>query len=45
MSFLLDTNVISERLKATPNETLVKWLEATPADMMYLSVLTFLAGA
>jgi toxin FitB len=38
--FLLDTNVISELIKPRPEPKLVKWVEATDEDLMFLSVLT-----
>jgi predicted nucleic acid-binding protein len=39
MSFLLDTNVVSEA-RRPPGDTVVKaWLASVPADSLYLSVL------
>jgi predicted nucleic acid-binding protein len=40
MSFLIDTNVISERLKAKPNDNVSKWFDDVPAEMQFISVLT-----
>jgi predicted nucleic acid-binding protein len=40
MSFLIDTNVISERLKTNPNANVAKWLDEVPAEMQFISVLT-----
>lgn len=40
MAYLLDTNVISEAVKAQPNPLVVAWLEATPLAETYLSSLT-----
>lgn len=40
MNSLLDTNVISQRTKATPNEGAVRWLSRTPSSEMYLSVIS-----
>ena len=40
MDSLLDTNVISQRTKATPNEGVVGWLRQTPSSEMYLSVIS-----
>lgn len=40
MDSLLDTNVISQRTKATPNEGVVRWLSRTPSSEMYLSVIS-----
>ena len=40
MSYLLDTNVISELVKPTPNESLLKWLEGINSEKLYLSVIT-----
>jgi len=38
--FLLDTNVISELIKPKPEPKVVKWVEATNEELMFLSVLT-----
>jgi|HubBroStandDraft_6_1064221.scaffolds.fasta_scaffold68196_2 predicted nucleic acid-binding protein len=40
--YLLDTNVISEynREETPPHPGVVKWIEATPETLQYLSVLT-----
>jgi predicted nucleic acid-binding protein len=38
--FLLDTNVISELVKAKPEPSVTKWIEATNESLLYLSVLT-----
>ena len=40
MSFLLDTNIISEATKRQPNVALEAWLERHRADGLYLSVIT-----
>jgi hypothetical protein len=40
MSYLLDTNVISEIVKPRPNATVLKWVEALDTDRLYLSVIT-----
>ena len=37
---LIDTNVISEPLRATPNPQVVAWLDAQPLDTVFLSVVT-----
>ena len=39
MSFLLDTNVVSEIRKKTPNRGVVTWFASVPADRLFLSVL------
>jgi predicted nucleic acid-binding protein len=39
VSYLLDTNVVSELRKATPAATVASWFEAVAADELYLSVL------
>ena len=41
MSFLLDTNVVSEWTKARPNPGVVQWLETVNEDEVFLSVVTF----
>lgn len=40
MSFLLDTNVISEATKRKPNAGLMTWFEQHRSDGLYLSVIT-----
>lgn len=40
MSYLLDTNVISELARIRPSPAVVKWFEATPDDALHLSVLS-----
>ncbi len=41
MSFLLDTNVISEWVKREPNAGVISWLGATDEEQIYLSVASF----
>jgi predicted nucleic acid-binding protein len=38
--FLLDTNVISEAVKPTPDANVGRWFESVPEDLIYLSVMT-----
>jgi len=40
MSFLLDTNAVSEWVKPQPNPGLIAWMEATDEDRVFLSVVT-----
>ena len=40
MSFLLDTNVVSEWVKPVPNTGVVRWLTDTNEDDVFLSVVT-----
>ena len=40
MSFLLDTNVVSEWARERPNEGVVAWLAAIDEDRVFLSVVT-----
>lgn len=40
MSFLLDTNVVSEPTKPRPNPGVVVWLAAVDEDDVFLSVIT-----
>lgn len=40
MSFLLDTNVVSEWTKAKPNPNLIAWLASVNEDQTFLSVIT-----
>lgn len=41
MSFLLDTNVVSEWTKPRPNPGVVEWLAEVNEDEVFLSVVTF----
>jgi len=40
MSFLLDTNVISEWVKPRPDPRVVSWLDEVDEDRVFLSVVT-----
>jgi hypothetical protein len=40
MSFLLDTNVVSEWTKSKPNANLIAWLALVDEDQTFLSVIT-----
>lgn len=40
MSYLLDTNIISETIKTKPSTELIKWLEQVPNEDLFISVLT-----
>lgn len=40
MSFLLDTNVVSEWVQSRPNEGVVAWLSGVDEDRVFLSVVT-----
>jgi toxin FitB len=40
LSYLLDTNVISELVCARPNRSVVDWIDALPSEALFLSVLT-----
>ena len=39
MKYLLDTNVLSELRKTSPNPAVVSWFDATPASDLAISVL------
>ena len=41
MSFLLDTNVVSEWVKARPDSRVVRWLAQVDEDRVFISVITF----
>jgi toxin FitB len=41
MSFLLDTNVVSEWVKPRPNAGLTEWLSHVDEEEVFLSVVTF----
>ncbi len=40
MSFLLDTNAISEWVKPRPNPGLIGWMEASDEDRIFISVVS-----
>ena len=40
MSYLLDTNVVSETIRRNPNETVTSWLDQIPGEALFVSVLT-----
>jgi len=40
LSYLIDTNVLSELRRKTPNQAVVRWFEDRPVSTMFLSVLT-----
>ncbi len=40
MNYLLDTCVISELVKVSPNSSVIAWLHDTPTERLYLSVIT-----
>ena len=41
MSYLLDTNVVSEWTKPRPNPGVIEWLKEVDEDGVFLSVVTF----
>lgn len=40
MNYLLDTCVISELLKPNPDKNVVNWIQDTPTERLFLSVIT-----
>jgi predicted nucleic acid-binding protein len=40
MSYLLDTNIISEFTKSAPNPKVLQWIESLPFEAFHISVLT-----
>lgn len=40
MSYLIDTNVISETVKKDPNHDVIRWLKAIDIEYLYISVIT-----
>lgn len=40
MSYLLDTNVISELVRPKPHRNVLAWFEGKPNDVLHLSVLS-----
>jgi toxin FitB len=41
VSFLLDTNTVSEWVKPRPNPGLIRWMESADEDTVFVSVVTF----
>lgn len=40
MNYLLDTNIISELVKKTPNQSVLKWIDSIDSEALYLSVIS-----
>jgi len=40
MSYLLDTNIVSETVRRTPNKAVIAWLDGLPGEALFVSVLT-----
>ncbi|MHB1389818.1 MAG: PIN domain-containing protein [Thermoleophilia bacterium] len=40
MSYLLDTNVISETIRPRPDPGVIAWFEGVPAEALFISVLS-----
>ena len=40
MSYLLDTNIVSETIRRRPNRTVISWLDEIPGEALFVSVLT-----
>lgn len=40
MAYLIDTNVISEGFRVRPDLNVARWLDQTPMDMQFVSVMT-----
>ena len=40
MSYLLDTNILSETIRRAPNKSVLAWLEGVPGEALFVSVLT-----
>jgi predicted nucleic acid-binding protein len=40
MSYLIDTNILSELRRREPNQGVLEWFEQRPATTLYLSALT-----
>lgn len=39
MTYLIDTNVLSETIKDKPNPNVIQWFKSVPSDELYISVL------
>lgn len=40
MGYLIDTNVLSETIRPTPNQLVMNWFRNIPSDSLYISVIT-----
>lgn len=40
MSYLLDTNVVSETIRRNPSEAVISWLDQIPGEALFISVLS-----
>jgi predicted nucleic acid-binding protein len=40
LNYLLDTCVVSELVKPSPNEKVIDWLNSTPNERLFISVIT-----
>lgn len=40
MSYLLDTNIVSETIRRNPNKAVISWLDQIPGEALFVSVLT-----
>jgi hypothetical protein len=40
MSYLLDTNILSETVRRAPNKSVLSWLDRIPGEALFVSVLT-----
>ncbi len=40
MSYLLDTNILSETIRRAPNKSVITWLDQIPGEALFVSVLT-----
>jgi len=40
VKYLLDTNILSEAIRTHPNLSVKKWLEESPPETLFISVLT-----
>lgn len=40
MSYLLDTNILSETVRRAPNKSVLAWLDQIPGEALFVSVLT-----
>jgi len=38
MSYLLDTNILSETVRRNPNKSVITWLDQLPGEVLYVSV-------
>jgi predicted nucleic acid-binding protein len=42
MSYLLDTNIVSETIRKNPNRSVITWLDQIPGEALFKSILLYI---